>query len=249
MTALFDSGNSRLHFGLWDNGSLIEPASFGYPETPGHLYGVISDLLRKHAVHKAAACSVSSQWREPLFKALNDLLPGKCSVCLSASDIGIEVRYDNPSTYGVDRALAAYAAYRFFKDSCVVIDVGTAVTVDAVTKDGTIAGGYILPSAASLSQCLSERTDLPEVTVEKTGDGIGTSTEQCISYGITMGVSGAVKHLISHACNTVKSFNRLIITGGGAQELLNSLPPGGIHKPYLVLEGLGLSFEALPKYS
>ena len=249
MTALFDSGNSRLHFGLWDNGSLLEPASFEYPESPVRLHDLILDLLKNYSVQKAAACSVNSQWREPLFKALNDLLPDECSVFLTVSDIGIDVRYDNPSTYGIDRALAAFAAYRFFKDSCVVIDVGTAVTVDAVTKDGAVAGGYIFPGAASLAQCLSERTDLPEVTVENTGEGIGTSTEQCISYGIAMGVSGAVSHLMSHACDTVKSVNRAIITGGGAPALMNSLPPDVIHKPYLVLEGLGLSFETLPKYS
>ena len=64
-----------------------------------------------------------------------------------------------------------------------------------------------------------------------------------------MGVSGAVRHLKTHACDTVKSANRAIITGGGAPAILKSLPPDVIHKPYLVLEGLGLSFEALPKYS
>ena len=86
MKALFDSGNSRLHFGLWENGSVIETASLEYPETPEHLHDMISGLLMKYSVQKAAACSVSSQWCEHLFKSLNDLLPDECSFCLTASD-------------------------------------------------------------------------------------------------------------------------------------------------------------------
>ena len=65
---------------------------------------------------------------------------------------------------GVDRVLAAYAAYRLVNDSCIVIDAGTAVTIDAVTKDGTFAGGFIFPGKDLLSWSLAAKTDLPYIS-------------------------------------------------------------------------------------
>lgn len=249
MIVLIDSGNSRMHVGWWVNGFVAEAVSIPYPDSPALLAGAITRLIGGRTVEKAAACSVNSRWRQHLFMTLRDSIPGELHVAVSAADIGLSVRYDNQSLYGIDRALAAFAAYRHYRDSCVVIDIGTAVTVDAVSSDGTVAGGYIFPGVPVLSRCLSGATDLPSVTSGDFAEGIGTSTEGCMEYGISMGLAGAVERLAEFAEKTVGSSGRVMMTGGGAQMLVALLPFAPVYRPFLVLEGLGLALDTLPKYA
>ena len=150
MIALFDSGSSYLHFGWWDNSSVSDAVSIPYPDSPQSLPEVISGLLGDRNPECAAACSVNSQWRELLFSTIERYVPGGLYIARNAFDIELAVMYEDPSKYGIDRALAAYAAYGFFRDSCVVIDAGTAVTVDAVSQDGAVLGGYIFPGGQIL---------------------------------------------------------------------------------------------------
>jgi len=113
-TALFESGNSRLHFSWWDSGRVIDTVSLPYPETSNALEDIIGDFFSSKTPDRIAACSVSSRWREILFQAIERKAPGKLVVARTVYDTGINVVYDKPETIGVDRVLAAHAAYRFF---------------------------------------------------------------------------------------------------------------------------------------
>ncbi|MFC1528849.1 type III pantothenate kinase [Candidatus Latescibacterota bacterium] len=248
MIALFDSGNSHLHFAVWDNGRVIEPINIPYPSSANELPELIKIVLGGRNPEKVAACSVSSRWRELLFYALNEIAPGKLVVARAAYDIGMNVIYDNPEQLGVDRVLAAYAAYRLFKDSCVVIDAGTAVTIDAVTEDGTFAGGFIFPGPDVLSWSLTAKTDLPYVSAAVECEGIGKSTESCISKALHIGLGGAVTELVNNAIAFVGGTDRLVVTGGGAEILKFCLPFKMLHRPFLVIEGLGYSVDSLPEF-
>jgi len=249
MIALFDSGSSYLHFGWFDNGMVSDTASIPYPDSPRKLADVVLGFLSGRATDIAAACSVNSQWREPLFRTIDRHVPGKLHIAVEASDIDLTVQYDQPSHYGIDRALAAHAAYGFFRDSCVVIDAGTAVTVDAVAQDGSVMGGYIFPGGQTLLHGLTEKTALPPVSIDYDSTGLGTSTERCISYGLSIGITGALTRLIEHAAGYVSCGERVILTGGDAESLMKVLPLHMVFRPYLVLEGLGLTAEKLPKYA
>ena len=101
---------------------------------------------------KAAVCSVTSKWREPLFNALERYAPGCVHVAVTAKDTGMSVRYDDSETIGIDRVVEACAAHRIFGDSCVVVDAGTALTVDAVSNGGELLGGFIFPGLDTLSK-------------------------------------------------------------------------------------------------
>ena len=249
MIALFDSGNSYLHFGIWDGTTIRDEVSFPYPEKKQLFHDNVHNLFKIHKPDKAAACSVNSRWRDYLFTAIDTFLPGELYIARYASDIGLNVSYDEPSTYGIDRALGAFAAFNYFQDSCVVIDAGTAITVDAVDSVGNVIGGYIFPGRNTLIHNLSLRTDLPEIDLTDDKISIGTNTELCLRYGSTIGIAGAVQNLVMHACRYVGCRERIIITGGGAQQLLKNIPITMIYKPSLVLCGLALSNEKLPKYA
>jgi len=253
--ALFESGNTILHFSWWDGTAIKEPVKNPYPDSSGSLRSIVSNLLGVTKYHsatipdKVAACSVSSKWRVPLFEAINDIVPGRLVVARTAQDLGIKVSYDKPETYGIDRALAAYAAFRMFQNSCVVVDAGTAVTVDVIASDGTVTGGYIFPGIDMLTDALSSKTDLPMVSLGEVSEGIGNSTITGITFGISMGFSAAVNQLIRNAMKIAESDDRVVITGGGAESLKQCLAFSTYHKPHLVLEALGLVADILPKYT
>ena len=111
----------------------------------------------------------------------------------------MKINYENPENLGVDRVLSAFAAYKIYKDSCVIIDIGTAVTVDAVTGDGTFAGGFIFPGMELLSWSLTSKTDLPNMPPDGGGEGIGSGTKTCIAQGLHVGFTEAITGLIKKA--------------------------------------------------
>lgn len=249
MIALFDSGNSRLHFASWDGETVINPLHIPYPETLDLFPALIHKLLSSIPTpRKIAACSVSPVYREPLFRILHLHMPDKLVIARTASDLGLKVEYDRPEEYGIDRALAALRAWRLFQKSCVVIDAGTAVTVDAVDNDGTVRGGFIFPGADTMASALASQTGLPRVSPEFHCREIGKSTQSCIACGIAGGLGGAVDALYAKASAKVGSGERAVITGGGGEKLLQILSFQAEYHPNLVLEGLGLASANLPPY-
>ncbi len=248
MTALFDSGNSRLHFGWWNGETVRDTAHLTYPPSPEELAGVVRELLGKSVPESIAACSVSPKYGAALFEILAGFAPGKLRVVRTARDIGMDVRYDHPERFGIDRALAALAAYRLFRDSCVVIDAGTAVTIDAVSRDGAVWGGYIFPGEEAMAFALSARTGLPDVKTGELSSEIGTSTETCISRAIALGAAGAVRCLAERAAELVGADGRVAVTGGNGEKLHRSLGIPARYRPDLVLEGLGMVSGRIPAY-
>ena len=241
MIALFDSGTSRLHFGLWDRGRLVGMEHSFYPESTGMLEDIIREFVKCHDLNGAIAASVSNRWREPLFQAIRSAVPGPLREIRTAADIGIRVPYAKPETYGIDRALAALAAWHRFGASCVVADAGTALTIDAVAPDGSIAGGFILPGFHVQAAALASATGLPEVAPGGESSGPGRSTEECIAKGILKGFRAAARELVRQADEAAGAGGRLILTGGEAG-LLAGFEQAAI-SPGLVLEGLGLAWE------
>ncbi|MFC1511979.1 type III pantothenate kinase [Candidatus Latescibacterota bacterium] len=249
MIALFDSGSTHLHFGLWDNGRLIRIDHLPYPPGPASLEAVITVLVDDFVLSGAAACSVSNTWREALFRVVEGIVPGKLRVARTAADIGVALPYTASETYGVDRALAVRAAHRRFEASCVVADAGTALTVDAVNDDGSVAGGFIIPGFHLQASALRTSTDLPTVTPDGDDAELGRSTEDSIRLGISYGFHAAAKDLIKRAAIAVQAGDRIILTGGDADEIASLFPEPIVVTPGLVLEGLGLVMENLPCFA
>ena len=90
----------------------------------------------------------------------------------------------NPVTLGVDRWLACLAAHRTYQQDVLVIDAGTAITIDIVTSNGIHLGGYIIPGMASLGQTISLSTGLCfDNSTLKTANSIPTNTNDALVLG------------------------------------------------------------------
>ena len=122
---------------------------------------------------------------------------------ISYRDLRMEIRVDEPARVGIDRLLAAVAANRLRTPdrAAIVVDLGTAITVDLVEADGAFAGGAILPGIGMAGRALADQTDaLPHVMLAHSvapPSPLGKSTKAAIEAGLYWGAVGAVGELVS----------------------------------------------------
>jgi len=159
--------------------------------------------------------------------ALERLRRIAASLLVAGADFPIPIKtdVDQPERVGTDRLLTALAAYRRFNRECIVVDFGTAITVNAVRADGTFAGGAIFPGLAMMARALSEGTALlPAVQAPTAAPLAGRNTEEAIAAGILRGAAGAVTGLIAAARRVVGTDARVVLTGGAAPVVADLLP-------------------------
>src|SRR5436309_15836076 len=106
---------------------------------------------------------------------------------------GIAIHYDNPLEVGADRIANSVAAFEKYGGPCVIVDFGTAITFDAVSKKGEYLGGVIAPGIGISSEALFEHTArLPLVDIRQPSKIIGTNTVASIQSGLFFGYLGLV---------------------------------------------------------
>lgn len=148
-----------------------------------------------------------------------------------------------PGAVGADRLAAAVAAWSEFRSACIIIDAGTAVTVNAVSADGAFIGGAILPGAALAAEALAAGTALlPSVKARASPRAIGRSTRAAISSGTLRGLAGAVDRLVADFRRELPGAEHVVITGGDAGLLARFCRTPMCHRPSLVLCGLAVSY-------
>jgi type III pantothenate kinase len=217
----------------------------GRPALPGR-----SPAPPRRSPVPLVAASVNPPATERLRQLAAEVAP-QAPFHLAAADFPIPIRNDTaePDRVGVDRLLAALAAYRQVRGPCIVVDFGTAITVNVVRADGALLGGAILPGLAMMAQALSKRTaQLPEVNVPDSAPAVGRTTHEAIAAGLLHGTAGAVSNLIIVAGEVVGSDAQIFLTGGDAARVAAFLPPDCRDiSPDLVLEGLLIAWCERPK--
>ncbi len=156
----------------------------------------------------------------------------------------LKVRYDDPRQVGADRLCNGYAGYHYFGGPLVVVDFGTAVTLDVVDADGAYMGGVILPGPQSAAQTLHRRTaQLPRVSLKFPDQVIGRSTDLSIQAGLTWGTVDMVDGLIDRIAAELGVMPKVVATGGYAPPFAERSRNFNEVRPDLVLEGVRLIHE------
>lgn len=249
-----DVGNTRVKLGL-----------FGYPESRRH--GELPACAERttRLSHEpmpwellARWMSERSDWRLPviagsspqgverLIAAWPSTLGPPPRTVANTEHFPLAIRVDEPRRVGIDRLLNAVAVNELRRSDCsaVIVDSGTATTVDVVSADGAFEGGAILPGLALSAKALHEYTALlPLVSVpeldEKTPEPLGRNTRAAICSGLFWGQLGAVKELIARQAPADVD---IFVTGGGGALLASHLPNARF-EPHLPLQGLVLIAE------
>lgn len=151
---------------------------------------------------------------------------------------GIRNAYADPGRLGADRFAAMVGARQLFEGSLVVIDCGTALTLDAVTPDGAHLGGVILPGLRLMAIALGQGT----AQVGDTPDGppalLADNTAGAVAGGALYGTAAAVDGLCERIQSNLSDAPRRILCGGDAPRILTQLQGRYEYCPWLVLQGL-----------
>jgi len=210
-------------------------------------YRIPIERLADMATDPAKSVIVASV-NPPALKRLRRIARNAGAALLVAGEdfpIPMKTDVDRPERVGTDRLLESLAAYRRLGRECIVVDFGTAITVNAVRADGTFAGGAIFPGLAMMVRALSDGTALlPEIPPPSAAPLVGRNTEEAISVGVLRGAAGAVAGLIDAARQVVGGQAPVILTGGAAEAVADLLPADcRTIAPNLVIEGLLAAYD------
>jgi len=134
-----------------------------------------------------------------------------------STDTGLKLGYENPAEVGADRIVNSVAAYTKYGGPCVVVDLGTAITFDAVSASGRYLGGLICPGVGIAVEALFSKTArLPMVEFREPDKLIGTNTVGSIQSGLYYGAIGMIDGILERLVDALGTQTRLIATGGHA---------------------------------
>ncbi len=248
-----DIGNSRIKLGLFES---RHPVAAGLP-TPVRTCDVTppSESLKKIAdwlgpdqlphvtwhigsVQRSLTSQLVTWLRE---RGVQNI------TLLASSDLPLHVSLPRPDMVGIDRLLGAVAAnaVREPQRGAIVVDLGTAITVDLVSPEGTFLGGAILPGIGLSARALHEFTDLlPLLDMQSLSEppaALGTNTVEAMTAGIYWGAIGGVRQLIELYSQPMAQPPQVLLTGGAAAQVAQRLATDARYEPHLVLSGIALS--------
>ncbi len=157
---------------------------------------------------------------------------------------GMPIKYDNPKEVGADRIVNAVGAYEEFRDALIVIDSGTAVTFDVISKKGEYIGGAISPGIQISADALSEKTaKLPRVPIQEPRSVIGKTTTHSIQSGLFYGYMSLIEGMIDKIKKEMGSKCTVVATGGDSILFYKYLESIHYYRPHLTLFGLKVIYE------
>ncbi|MGB5722582.1 MAG: type III pantothenate kinase [Woeseiaceae bacterium] len=245
MTALLlDVGNSRIKWGLRDDGSIRRTGHISRERIREDGLQILSRKLPK----RVSEILVSNVAGPSFATRLSGFLGMHCECDVhfartQKAGWGLRNSYSQPRRMGVDRWVAMVGAWAEFQSACLVVDAGTALTLDAIDENGMHLGGQIIPGSRTMASALSSATsDIPVVRPLSAGSEagmqmFGTSTTAAVREGAQNAIVGA----IDRASRTLQASGfkaTTVLTGGDASRILGSLATPPVHRPHLVLQGL-----------
>jgi type III pantothenate kinase len=235
-----DVGNTRIKWGLCSATAVVASAALA-PDDP------LAWQRQLDAWHLSppltwAVSGVQPRWRDRLAEWIHQR-GDRVRMLTSATDVPLHVALEQPDRVGIDRLLNAVAANarRRPDAAAIVVDAGSAVTVDLVDATGTFRGGAILPGPRLMAEALHSHTALlPLVQVQGPPPALGTSTTAAMQAGLFHTLTGGIARLI--ALLTPPGAAVDVFFGGGDAELL--APHLGVPAtlwPLMTLEGVRLA--------
>jgi type III pantothenate kinase len=247
MLLCLDIGNSQIHGGVFDGGLRMQFRKTTHPLGSSDEFGVFfTAVLREngidpHAIRRVSLCSVVPPALYPVRSALMKYLRCEPFVLQAGVKTGLKVKYRNPHEVGADRIAGAIGAtLQRPHANVIVVDCGTATTLDVVTAGGDYLGGAILPGVGISVETLAGRTaKLPTVEIMRPNVALGRSTIESIQSGVYYGHAGAIRRLVDEL--TRENFDgqpRSVIGTGGFAGLFGDENLFDQTVPELVLLGL-----------
>ena len=229
MIEVWDIGNTHTRIALWDGGEFIDLRRFPAGEIP--------DITGNF--HRVAAC-------------VNPVVRAKLPECgikfITAADKNLPVDFSlvDTSTLGADRVANAVAAATLYPLPAVVIDCGTALTMEVIDDRKCFAGGAIAPGRILLRKALATGTaQLPDIPLTpEMPEEIGRNTVGAIRFGVDAGIVGTIRQWLEVVQKKYPDLH-LILTGGDAGFLAPQFPDAIVVDEYFTLHGIRIAGEKI----
>lgn len=241
-------GNTTMQWGLFKGVDRLPiPSSVCHLSVRAPEWGRLQRWLSQHTVD-GTPCYVASVFDKAMDEMqtwYRDLYPDCRWTTMRSVEFPIATMVEHPEQVGADRLAAALAADRLRapERSAIVVDSGTAITVNAIDAAGCFQGGAILPGVALSMKALADGTDrLPQLSDpwRFPRDAVGRNTEEAMRSGISWGTVGAVSYLVTRMAQGLGTDCDFFITGGGGESLARYLD-GFRYVEHLVLSGIALA--------
>lgn len=157
---------------------------------------------------------------------------------------GLKIHMDNPAQVGSDRIVIAVAALAEYKPPLILMDLGTATTLEVVGEDNSYLGGCIIPGVRISLDALTSRTaQLPGIRLEQPKRVIGKNTVDCMRSGIMYGTAAMIDGMLDRIEGELGTSTTVVATGGIAQFIIPLCHREIKLEKDLMLKGLNLIYQ------
>ncbi|OCC15043.1 Pantothenate kinase type III, CoaX-like protein [Dissulfuribacter thermophilus] len=244
---IINAGNTTIKLALFKKGQIQKKTFINTRELTSvhHLFSVLKDwgILEKkdeEGVQQVFIASVVPE-KDAIFLHFSKGFLGITPIFISSElNTGISIDYGSNATLGADRLANAVAAFKIYRQNVLVVDIGTAINFDCVTRDGVFIGGAIAPGLWIAQKALSmNASKLPPIDLtDFSGEPLGKDTVSCIKSGLIFGFAGLIDRLSQEISSQLTYPTRIIATGGGASLLLPYSNTIEEYVPDLTIQGI-----------
>ncbi len=239
MLLTLDIGNTNINAGVFKGEDLEDHIIFAD-------ITLLKSVLKKHAISSIAISSVVPEKTELIVKELSENYSFNPFIINNDCKFNLKIDYKTPETLGIDRICSAEGAFILCSNSLIagtyllIIDFGTATTINIVKYPNIFAGGLIAPGINTMFDSLATQTSqLPDLTIDNYNFIIGDDTHSSIASGVINSSVGLIEKVVNYL-NNIDDCSNLIIytTGGMADKLQKFLSNKIIYDEFLVLRGI-----------
>jgi type III pantothenate kinase len=251
MLLVVDVGNTNTVLGIYDGDKLL--AHWRIETKKGRTADEYAILFRElMLLHKLDLGQINagivSTVVPPVLFPVEDLfkryLGGPPLVVGPGIKTGMPILYENPREVGADRIVNAVAAFERFKSGCIIVDFGTATTLDVVTAKGEYLGGAIFPGILISADALYHAAaKLPRIDISRPRSAIGKNTVHSMQAGMVFGYAGMVDALVERIRAEVDFPTHVLATGGLAPLIAKESKTIELTDEMLTLEGLKILYD------
>jgi type III pantothenate kinase len=251
MILALDAGNSNITIGVFDGSKLVRHWRLRtVHEQTADEWGVLLVNLFALAdmdftrIHGIIIASVVPPLDSTLAAMGRTYFNREAMFVTSATDTGLTVLYDNPQEVGADRIVNSVAALHKYGGPCVIVDLGTAITFDAVSAASEYLGGLICPGIVMSVQGLFTKTArLPLVDFREPDQLIGRNTVRSMQSGLYYGAIGMIDGILERLIGELGPDTKAIATGGQAELIVRGSKYVRQVDADLTIEGLQLIWQ------